>query len=188
MAGLEDGEFADDLLIIDEADLGPTSFGPEEVESDSFLTDTEPHPDTQGESSESIDLPEFDPRFRQDFEGLLYLGYLEDDFHWMGHHFVLRTYNTNDVLEIGLLHAKYAGTMGDAKAWQALVCAASVVSVDGKSLPRPISNEPEDTELANKFRYILKWFPLTIDAVYEKSLELEMRVRQVLDAMGKASG
>ena len=195
------------------ASLGSTS-GPGETPEEVFYydedrdggdrpTDLGPHPDTQAQgesaqadnpvapvqSSEEEPLPEFDRRVRQDFEGLLYLGYLEDEFEWVGHRFKIRTLYTGEILQVGLLHRRYVGTLADVKAYQAAITAACVMQVDGKSMPTPLTNDPADTGLGNRFDYVLRsWFPPTLDVVYERYLLLEKRVRRVLDAMGKASG
>lgn len=126
---------------------------------------------------------------RQDFEGLLYLGKLSTEFKWMGHTFSIRTLTVGEILEVGLVHQAYSQTMMAAKAYQAAVVASCVEAVDGQSLPMPISNDKSDTELINKFRFILRsWFPPTLDAVYEQYLLLEARVDRVMRAMGKALG
>lgn len=133
-------------------------------------------------------LPEFDPKVRQDFEGLLYLGRLTHKYHYLGHEFVIRTITTGETLEIGLLHKPYADTMGDIKAYQAALAAACVVTVDGRPLPAPLTVDASDTALLNRFEYVLRsWFPTVIDMVYEQYLILEDRVRQVMEAMSLAS-
>src|SRR5690606_3529884 len=121
--------------------------------------------------------------------GLLYIGRLTDDFYWLGHHFVIRTLTMGEIIEVGLLHKEYAGSLADVKAYQAAVVAGCVVSVDGKPLPMPLTNDPQDTELINKFQYVLRsWYPPTLDVVYERYLLLEARANQVIEAMGKAQG
>ncbi len=175
------------------ANAGPMPTGPD-LSSGAPGQPTEPHPGTsdgvesdQGEPEEV--LPEFDPRVRQDFEGLLYLGYLTSDFEWMGHRFLIRTLRVGEVLEIGLLHREYVGTITDIKAYQAALVASCVLQVDGRQLPFPLTMENEDTLLRNRFQYVLdKWFPPTLDAVYEHYLLLESRVEKVMEAMGKAHG
>lgn len=155
---------------------------------------TEPHPvandgveSDQGDDEEP--LPEFDPKVREDFEGLLYLGKLTAQFEWMGHKFTIRTLTVGEALEIGLLHREYVGTIADIKAYQAAVTAACVVQIDKRSMPFPITNEDEDTPLRNRFQYVIDhWFPPTLDAIYENFLLLEARVDKVMEAMGKAHG
>lgn len=176
------------------ANVGTTPPGPG-LSSDAPDHSTEPHPvandgveSDQGEQDEEP-LPEFDPRVRQDFEGLLYLGKLTAQFEWMGHTFVIRTLTVGEVLEIGLIHREYVGTMADVKAYQAALSAACVVQIDRKFMPFPLTNEADDTPVRNRFEYVLNhWFPPTLDAIYENYLLLEARVDKVMEAMGKAYG
>lgn len=199
---LEDGEWVDPALLAppqapadhlaglgDAHALGPEVEAPS-IEEDSLTT--EPHPGTQttlGETEAGEPPPEFDPKFRMDFEGLLYMGRLTDDFTWLGHHFVIRTLTAGEILEVGLLHRQYVGTLADVKAYQAAIVAACVVSVDGKPMPTPITNEVTDTGLLNRFNYVLRsWFPPVLDKVYEQYLLLEARVEEVIKEMGKAHG
>lgn len=181
----------------DDANLGSTSSGPR-VESPLYESGedspaSEPHPETQVEMSTEAEpeseepLPEFDPKVRQDFEGLLYLGRLTDQFTWLGHRFTIRTLSAGEILEVGLLHKPYVGSLADVKAYQAALVAACVVDVDGQPVSVPLTNEKTDTELVNRFNYVLKsWFPPTLDAIYERYLLLEARVEEVIKAMGKA--
>lgn len=173
----------------DLVDVGTTSSGPEA--SSTAPPVEEPHPvtdaaESKAEAPEDSGVPEFDPRYKQDFEGLLYLGALTDTFHWAGHSFTIRTLTVDEILEVGLLHAKYARTLADAKAYQRAVTAACLVSVDGRGLPQPISTSPADTAIQNRWEYVGRFFPATLDAIYERYLILEKRVSEVLTAMGKA--
>jgi hypothetical protein len=173
-------------------DVGTTSSGPE-ASSTAPPHFEEPHPVTDAAENEpeAIEdaepkVPEFDPRVRMDFEGLLFLGYLTDTFHWAGHSFTIRTLTVDEIMEVGLLHAKYARTIADSKAYQRAVTAACLVQVDGKDLPQPISDRPSDTALQNRWEYVGAFFPITLDAIYDRYLVLEGRVSEVLTAMGKA--
>lgn len=173
------------------ANVGTPSFGPG-PSSPALDQPTEPHPVTDegdGAEPEEEPLPEFDPRWSQAFEGLLFLGKLQKTFTWMGHKFLIRTLVTDEVLEVGLLHAQYVNTLADVKAYQAAVVAACVVKVDDQPPPIPITDEESDTPLAARFNYVLKhWFPPTLDVIYEEYLQLEDTVNKVIAAMGKAHG
>src|SRR5690554_723245 len=161
---LEDGEWDEiedetedvDFQTAEAADLGTQSPGPESVEQDSALDDTEPQGATQEEVSASEDpLPEFDPRVRRQFEGLLYLGKLEDEFEWLGHKFVIKTVDTGTLLAVGQITKEYVGTMGDLKAYQTAMVGACTVSVDGKSLPLPLESDSDTLEeVRQRFRYV----------------------------------
>lgn len=169
----------------------PSFDGPPSV-STPEASDLEPHPggdedENEPTSSKGETLPEFDPRVREDFEGLLYLGRLSHTFPWAGHEFTIRTLTTGETLEVGLLSQPYRGTLAEMKAYQAALVACCVTTVDGRAMPVPITDDPRDTAAANRFRYVLRsWFPPVLDAVYEQYLLLEERVARVLAAMGKA--
>jgi hypothetical protein len=193
-----EGESFDPPVTDIPMDFGTTSFesGPfwsNEPESES---NSEPshdsHPVTEGTLSEGPDqeeeeLPAFDDQYRQDFIGLTFVGKLSHDFEWMGHRFRIKTLMTDELIQIGLVHAKYQQTLSDVKAYQTLVVAACLETLDGKQLPVPISMDVDLVEA--RFDYIkTHWYPWTIDAVYEQYLLLEVRVQKVIAAMGKVSG
>lgn len=145
--------------------------------------------DSQEAGAQEDPLPEFDPRFREEFEGLLYIGALTETFTWLGHQFQIRTLTTGEVLEVALAAKPYEGTEGADKSYQAAVVAACVMSIDGKPMPAPITKDPGDTPFLNRFRYVLEhWYPTVLDAVYERYYRLEITVREVIDAMGNRSG
>ncbi len=191
-----EGSWDDDEVVTPQqeapstANVSTTSPGPGQS-STAPDADTEPQPATDDElsSEPEEELPEFDPKFREDFDGLLFIGKLTDEFTWLGHKFVIRTLVTDEILEVGLIHKKYAESLADVKAYQAAIVAACVVTVDGRPLSVPITNELDDTELLNKFFYVKRsWFPPVLDVLYDKYLSLEERADKVLRAMGKASG
>lgn len=131
----------------------------------------------------------FDPRMKEPFEGLMFVGSLSKRFTWAGHRFEIRTLMTEEILEVGMVHRPYVGTLAEMKAYQAATVAACLVSVDDKPLPTPITNDPDDTLLGVRFSYVIrKWSPLVMDVVYSQYLALEQKVNEVLVAMGKASG
>jgi hypothetical protein len=137
--------------------------------------------------SDAPTVPGFDPRYRDEFEGLLYIGSLRKRFQWMGHLFVIRTLTVNETLEVGLINKPYVGTLAEMKAYQAATVAASVVTVDGKALPVPVSLDLTDLEA--RFEYVINhWQPITIDMLYGQIMELEAKVTEVLAALGKARG
>lgn len=162
---------------------------PDGVE-DPSADDTESHGTGQSdEAREPEPLPEFDPRFRLDFEGLLYLGKLSHEFSWWGHTFVIRSLNTRDVLEVGMIHQRYLGSLSDVKAYQAAVVALCLESVDGRPLPIPLSAKAgRSEEVRQRFEHVLDWHPPVLDAIYEQYLLLEGRVGEVLDTVLKAEG
>jgi hypothetical protein len=172
-----------------------TNTGPAAVEQQ-FPPDVEPQavtdeaPSPEGErAGDGESAPSFDSRWTQEFEGLMYLGRLTEDFHYLGHHFRLRTMTVDEVLECGLVCKPYTGTLAEVKAYQAAVVAGCLESVDGKPLPIPITNRTTDTALANRFDWVNRhFFPPVLDAIYERYLILEAKVREVMASLGEASG
>jgi hypothetical protein len=166
------------------------------IEPDEAIYDVmpleEPHPVAEDpvaqDSSETDDRPKFDQKVRQDFDGLMYLGYLTHTFDWLGHSFHIRTLDIDHILEVGLLHKRYADSLADIKAYQSLVVAGCVVKLDGKPLATPLSNDVADSTIINQWPVVRKWYSPTIDHIYQEYLLLEARVQEVIAAMGKVSG
>jgi len=131
-------------------------------------------------------LPEFDPRCRQDFEGLLYLGRLTSTFKWSGHKIKIQTIDQGAYLEVSELIRQYEGGLAGLQAQMTAMVAACLVSIDGKGFPVPLMED--ESEIDAKFQWVLKLHPFAINAIYEKFDELEYKVKQVLDEMGKARG
>lgn len=141
----------------------------------------------EAQAEEAPPLPTFDPRYIEDFEGLLYIGALGVTFPWLGHRFKIRTLTTGEIIEVGMAVKQYDGTVGDNTAYQAAICAACLVSVDGNPLPAPIAKG--ESRIENAFKYVIdNWFPSTISKVYDEYYQLEFKVREVIEAMGKVSG
>jgi hypothetical protein len=134
-------------------------------------------------------LPEFDPQYREAFEGLMFFGSLANKFTWMDHEFHIRTLSTDELLAVGVLTAKYDQTLAGGLAYRIAMAALCIVTVDGQRLPEPIERKQDDYDWAFKrFNYVKsKWFQFTIDAIYNEYLLLEGKVVEVVEAMGKAS-
>lgn len=131
----------------------------------------------------------FDERYREPFEGLMYLGALSKQFNWAGHQFHIRTLTTQEVLIVSQITARYEGTMGQNRAYAAAIVALATESVDGQPLPFPYK-ESVGTEWADmRFDYVTgKWYSYTIDAVFNEYLVLEGKAQEVLAEMGNLSG
>lgn len=190
VGGVEDDEWPDDPaqegLPPSSTNVGPISTAPP-LSSTAPGDSTDAHRVTAAEMSGDEAKPSaFPEEYRQDFEGLLYIGRLTDTFTWLGHTFVIRTLSDDDLLEMAILHKPYVGTVGEAKAYQTLMVAACVESVDGRPLPSALG--PEENDLVHRFNYVRKWYSVTQDAIYERFLLLEQRVIEVVKAMGEAVG
>lgn len=141
-------------------------------------------------SDEEGQLPEeFDPKHRDAFNGLMFIGALTSSFTFLGHKIKIKTIGIDDLLEVGLITAKYKGTLGESRAYSTAMVAASIISIDGKPLPQPLTTDPADTPLSNSFEYVRTYyFPPVVDAIYLEYLELEAQVERIIASMGKVSG
>jgi hypothetical protein len=167
----------------------PATFGPYDPSAipASFGAAKDPAP--QGTQDVEPSPVEFDPRWKEEFEGLLYVGALTSTFNYLGHRFVIRTLTQDELLEVSLAIKEYADSDAAIKAQMMAIVAASVLSVDGKPMPSPVTLEPGDTPFANRWRYVrATWYPPVIDFVFSQYVRLEYQVREVIDAMGNLSG
>jgi hypothetical protein len=130
-----------------------------------------------------------DPRWRTDFHGLLYLGALRARFSWMGHVIRIRTLRGNEELIVAQLGRDWAETMGGVRAHAIAMVALAVESIDGQPLPSPLGEQDAGSIgwAEERFRYAGRWYSYTIDHIFQRYLELEGRVREVMDELGKGS-
>jgi hypothetical protein len=130
---------------------------------------------------------EFDPRHREKFRGLLYVGALTTDFEFWGHRFRIATPTQTERIQIGLVTRDYMDTISTEIAITTAFVSAFLVAVDDQPLPQPVVNNPKETALHERFRWVSENMRKpVIDAVYSRCLELEQEVDEVLGAMGKA--
>jgi hypothetical protein len=138
-------------------------------------------------AEDGTELPGFDERYTEAFEGLAFLGSLTEQFSWLGHEFVIRTLGVDEQLAVAQVTAKYKDG-GEQLAYVTAVVAMCVVTVDGEELPTPIGEDQQLAEWAHRrFAYVkANWFQPTINEVFQRYLKLEDTVAQVIEAMGKA--
>jgi hypothetical protein len=138
-------------------------------------------------AEDGTELPSFDPRYAEAFEGLAYLGSLTESFSWLGHEFVIRTLGVDEQLAVAQVTARYKDG-GEQLAYVTAVVAMAIVTVDGEELPTPYAEDQQLAEWAHRrFAYVkANWFQPTINEVFQRYLKLEDTVAQVVDAMGKA--
>lgn len=134
-------------------------------------------------------LPTFDPKYAEDFTGLLYLGALSEEFTWLGHRFVIRTLRDGEVLAVAMIIKPYMETLGIDRAYAMAIAALCTISVDGQELPVPYGEGKRIEEWGHqRFEHVRdNWFPYTTTEVYNRYLLLEDTARKVVEALGKAS-
>jgi len=134
-------------------------------------------------------VDDFDERHSQDLEGLLFLGYLTDDFEVYGHRFSIRTLRRGEKLAITQIASEYENTIGLADALQTACIAGSIMMVDGRPLSIPLSNQENrdpGTWIRRNYNIVSEWFDPVIEAVYEKYSFLQVRqTTAFLELQGK---
>lgn len=141
------------------------------------------------EMEEEQDAPRFDERHRENFVGLLYLGRLQKTFPLFGHTFVVRTLTTEHLAEIGQIVKPHEGSLARNAVYQAAFVAAAVVTVDGKPLPGSLSGDTSMEVTEVRFPYVMaNWMPAVREGIYNEAFRLEIEARDVLAALGEASG
>lgn len=133
--------------------------------------------------NDTQDILNFPEEWKDEFEGLLFLGYLQKEVTQIPFHkFVVRTLTTNDKIEVSLISKPYIETVGFSRAWKAATVAAGLVSVDGKPL---IASSKNDNVLRQKYDYVVKnWYDVTIETLYNEIDSLENQSIIVLQELG----
>lgn len=133
------------------------------------------------ENSNNIDT--FPEEWKEEFEGLLFLGYLQKEVTQIPFHkFVVRTLTVNEKIEISLLTKPFVETIGFNRAWKAATVAAGLVSVDGRDL---ISGNRNMNALQQKYDYVVEnWYDIVIEILYNEIDALEGKSIVVLQELG----
>jgi hypothetical protein len=178
--------YADDAAIRAAMSLPSPEQGPV---SPTLTPPPAPEPDPEPDKGDLYEeaVPEFDPRWRQEFTGLLYIGALTETFTLYGHKFTIATPTQTEFLQIGLVIEPYQNTLMAEPAYQMARVAAYLVAVDGKALPKPITNDPKENALAQRFQWVTDTLKRElVNPIFEKCLEMDAKVEGALTAMGKA--
>jgi hypothetical protein len=147
-------------------------------------------PEPQSEQGlDEDEIPEFDPRYREPFEGLLFVGHLTETVSYMGHKFRLVTPSSSERLQMAILTKPYNDTIGFDFAYSCALVAAYLIEIDGQPLPQPITNDVKDTALDHRWEWVINHMKKpVVDYLFNQCFTLDGEVRSILDAMGKASG
>jgi hypothetical protein len=131
-------------------------------------------------------LDTFPEEWKQEFEGLLYLGHLEKTVSSIPFHtFVVRTLTVNDKLSVSLLTKEFQDTIGYGRAYRAAVVAAGLQSVDGRSL---VPGNKGVNVLRQKYDYVINgWYDAVVDTLFAEIDALEGQVIEVLRQIGMIS-
>lgn len=125
----------------------------------------------------------FPEQWKDEFEGLLYLGYLRKEVKSVPFHtFVVRTLTVNDKLEVALACKEYQDSLSYGRAYRAAVVAAGLETVDGRDL---VASSLNTNVFSQKLDYIVNnWYDGVIDVLYREIDQLEGKVLVILRELG----
>ena len=131
----------------------------------------------------STNVNSFPEEWKDEFEGLLYVGSLQSEITKIPFHkFVVKTLNINEKLEISLITKPYLESIGYARAYKSAIVAAGLVSVDGKPL---VPSNKNINVVRQKYEYVINnWYDSVIDILYDEIEILENKVILVLQQLG----
>lgn len=124
----------------------------------------------------------FPRELEADLDVLARIGGLGATLTFYGRKIGIRTYDSEAQLACYELANEHA-SLGQTLALKLARVAAAVETVDGKSLRVPIGEETALAALRGKLQVVLKWFPLTVDAVDYAYALLQVREQKVIDAL-----
>lgn len=132
----------------------------------------------------------FPEAVQNDVEGLLWLGYLEDDFSFCGHHFVIRTLRGDEELLAGLVTREYSETMAQAKAQVWSTIALALVAVDDDEDFCPPATRDKKVYARARFQYATsQWFwPIALFIYNRYSTLLERQAQAIKELEDLFSG
>jgi hypothetical protein len=129
-------------------------------------------------------LTEFDPRWQDEMEGLLFVGRVTHEFRLGGHKITIATPEAHDTLKAAMLIKQYQETAGALRALTLAALATCLVKVDGYDLPRGIMADGSD-DMETRFNWVAKLHTAVVDGIYREYEDLEVRVAEAIDNLGK---
>lgn len=134
-------------------------------------------------SQEEDPFTAFPDEVRQDVDGLIWLGHLQDTLFYAGHEFVLRTLRGDEELLASIVSKEFIESMGQAKAHVWATLALALVAVDGQEDFCPQINPNRRDFARARFNYVTRWYWPTAVALYEKYTALLERQVESLKAV-----
>ena len=172
---------ADPLLPVD-PDFAAASFGPGVV----FETGDEEQEDPPSAEKQVED--DLDERAQEDFRGLMYAGYLEDECTVAGHRFLLRTPTQEDRLDLGAVHKPYLNTMSVEPAFQMIFVSMYLRRIDSIPAPEPLNTSVSGVR--TRFEWVKNSIvsPIVIGMLYLECMGLAARERAVVEHLDRLGG
>lgn len=131
---------------------------------------------------EQVVVKAFDDRWHAGFEGLLYLGRLEHEFHFAGHTFVVRTLTSGEHLEVSQICKPFEDSVAYIAALRVAVAAGGIVSVDGQPIPVALKGV---SPIRQRMDWMAQnWFDPVVEEIYLHVDWLESQSVAILNALG----
>lgn len=123
------------------------------------------------------------------FEELITVGKLTEIFSFAGHRVHLSTLTVGLELQIGLLTKPFLNSDAYPRAYKAAVVAGSVMELDGQPVYQPIGpHEDPEFIMRKKFEIWNGYYPITVDLIYSKVMELEQKLIPLVEKLKKMLG
>jgi len=134
-------------------------------------------------TEETENISTFPDAWKDEFEGLLFLGYLQSEVTQIPFHkFVVKTLTINEKIEVSLITKPYLDSVGFNRAWKSATVAAGLVSVDDRPL---IPSLKSVNSLKQKFDYVTQnWYDVVVEILYDEIQRLEDKAIVVLGELG----
>jgi hypothetical protein len=142
-------------------------------------------PASEPEAEDDDIFAQFDPRWLDEMEGLLFVGRVTREFTLGGHKITIATPEANDSLKVALLIKDYQDTAGALRALTIAAVATCLIKVDNHLLPRGIMADGSD-DLETRFNWVSKLHTSVIDGIYREYENLEIEVNEAISSLGKA--
>lgn len=131
-------------------------------------------------------LLDFPQEARDSVEGLMWLGYLEDEFDFCGHSFVMRTLRGDEELLASLVTKDYESSFGQDRAYAWATIALSLVSLDGDEEFCPKTGRDKRAYARARFQFCTsRWYWAVGEFLFQKYVDLQRRqtdaIRRVED-------
>lgn len=135
-------------------------------------------------SQEPTPFDAFPPQVREDVNGLIWLGYLEDEFTFCGHNFVIRLLRGDEELLAALVIKEYTETVGQAKAQVWATVALALTAVDGAEDFCPPASPAKEAYARARFQWVTgNWYWPVALFIYTRYTELLQRQNEAMEAL-----
>lgn len=128
----------------------------------------------------------FPEEHRDAVTGLSVLGQLEDTVHFCGHTFVLKTLRPNEKAAIAGAISPWQSTVSAVEVYNNAHVGMALVSVDGHEDFSPAAGPDLEAFARARLNYVTGptgWWQPTLDFLYQKYLELELKSVRAVEAL-----